>query len=215
MTEEIEVFWSFRSPYSYLVTSDLLQLRDEFDVTLNLRVVMPLAIRNKGTLFDPKNAKPFRYIQLDWERRAEYLGRPHRWPQPDPIVQDLDSLKIADEQPYIFRLAKLGVEAQRRGKGIDFAACVSLLIFGGTQDWDQGDHLAVAAQQAGLDLPSMEESIAKGDHLLEIDLNHSALEEAGHWGVPTMVLRNEPFFGQDRIDTLRWRLNQLGISRIT
>jgi 2-hydroxychromene-2-carboxylate isomerase len=24
----------------------------------------------------------------------------------------------------------------------------------------------------------------------------------GHWGVPTFVFENEPFFGQDRIDLL-------------
>jgi len=28
-----------------------------------------------------------------------------------------------------------------------------------------------------------------------------------HWGVPLMVLDEEPFFGQDRIDALLWRLN--------
>ena len=39
------------------------------------------------------------------------------------------------------------------------------------------------------------------------------LEEAGHWGVPTMVFRGEPFFGQDRVDTLRWRLDQCGLGK--
>ena len=32
MTETVDVFWSFRSPYSYLVTPDLLKLRDDYDV---------------------------------------------------------------------------------------------------------------------------------------------------------------------------------------
>ncbi|MEE4297907.1 MAG: hypothetical protein V2J24_00570 [Pseudomonadales bacterium] len=47
----------------------------------------------------------------------------------------------------------------------------------------------------------------------EIERNQETLEAAGHWGVATMVLRNEPFFGQDRIDTLRWRLDQHGLRR--
>ena len=38
-----------------------------------------------------------------------------------------------------------------------------------------------------------------------------ATELAGHWGVPTMVFADEPFFGQDRIDLLVWRLRQHGL----
>lgn len=36
---------------------------------------------------------------------------------------------------------------------------------------------------------------------------------AGHWGVPAFAIDNEPFFGEDRIDTLRWRLGKLGLQR--
>ena len=59
----------------------------------------------------------------------------------------------------------------------------------------------------------MEAAVTKGNHLEEVEANHAALDAAGHWGVPTMVLRNEPFFGQDRIDTLRWRLDKYGLSK--
>jgi 2-hydroxychromene-2-carboxylate isomerase len=213
MTEPIDVFWSFRSPYSYLVTYDLLQLRDEFDVQIDLRVVLPLAIRNKAAVFDPNNTKPARYIVLDSKRRAECLGRPYAWPMPDPIVQNPATMQVATEQPYIYRLSRLGVEAQRRAKGLDFAAAVSRLLFGGTRHWHEGDHLAQAAVRAGLDLDDMERMTAGGDHLEEIEQNHAALETAGHWGVPTMVVRGEPFFGQDRIHTLRWRLQKLGVEK--
>jgi len=64
----------------------------------------------------------------------------------------------------------------------------------------------------GLDLKDMEDAIQDADHLQEIERNHKALEQAGHWGVPTMVVRGEPFFGQDRIDTLHWRLDLLGLA---
>ena len=189
MTEPVDVFWSFRSPYSYLVTYDLLQLRDELDALINLRVVLPLAIRNKAAVFDPNNTKPVRYILLDSRRRAEMLGRPLAWPMPDPIVQDPATMQVAPDQPYIYRLSRLGVEAQRRAKGLEFAANVSRLLFGGTRHWDQGDHLAQAAAQAGLDLADMERAIAGGDQLEEVERNQAALEIAGHWGVPTMVVR--------------------------
>jgi len=213
MTETVDIYWSFRSPYSYLVTADLLELERDFDVDLNLRVVFPIAIRDKAALFDASDRKPTQYILMDWERRAAFLGRPHAWPNPDPVVQDYQTMEVAEEQPHIYRLSKLGVEAQRRGQGVAFAASVSKLIFGGTGNWHQDDHLKQAAANCGLNLDSMEAACASGNHLDEISRNQDELEQAGHWGVPTMVVRGEPFFGQDRIDTLRWRLELLGASK--
>lgn len=212
MSEIVDVFWSFRSPYSYLAIPDLLRLREDYAVDVKLRTVLPLALRNPAAVFDPANMKPAAYIYLDSKRRSEFLGMPLVFPPtPDPVVQNFQTFKVAEEQPYIYRLSMLGVEAERRGRGLDLAAAVSRLIFGGTKDWDQGSHLQNAVAEAGLDLDELDRIIAGGDHLEEIDRNHQALEAAGHWGVPTMVFRGEPFFGQDRVDTLRWRLDQFDL----
>jgi len=213
MSEPVDVYWSFRSPYSYLATPDLLRLDDDFDVDVNLRVVLPIAVRSKKSLFDPSNMKPVKYIIMDSLRRAEFLGLPMSMPNPDPIVQNFETFELAEEQPHIFRLSQLGVEANRQGKGIEFAANVSRLIFGRTQNWHQGEHLNRAASDAGLDLANMDIAIKNSDHLEEVERNQQALDTAGHWGVPTMVVRGEPFFGQDRIDTLRWRLSKLGLEK--
>lgn len=207
----IDVFWSFRSPYSYLVTPDLLKLREDFNVQVRLRPVLPIALRAKATLFDAADKKRPRYIVMDARRRAEFLGLPFTWPRPDPVIQDLETFAVAEDQPLIWRLTALGVEAERRGKGIDFAHAAAQVIWSGTQDWDKGEHLANACSRIGLDLDDLESELdldrARGD----VEANHDALEAAGHWGVPTMVFNNEPFFGQDRIDTLRWRLGQSGL----
>jgi 2-hydroxychromene-2-carboxylate isomerase len=77
-----------------------------------------------------------------------------------------------------------------------------------------GDHLKDAAARAGLDLASMDEAIKDpASHREDVEANQRALERTGHWGVPTFEYRGEPFFGQDRIDTLRWRLGKEGLSR--
>ncbi len=204
----VDVYWSFRSPYSYLATPGMREIRDNYSVEVNLRPVMPIAIRAPEMLFKPENANRTIYILTDWSRRAEFLGMPNDWPSPDPIVQNFETMEIAEEQPYIYRLTSLGVEAQRRGKGVDFAAEVSSLIFGGTEGWDQGDHLAKAAERAGLDLAEMEAAIEGGDHLEEVSANQASLDAAGGWGVPSFVFESELFFGQDRIDTLCWRMDQ-------
>lgn len=212
MTQNVDVFWSFRSPYSYLATPDLLRLRNDYDVNVRFRPVLPIAVRAKQSLFTDDKRR-VRYIMLDMVRRAEFLGMPFGIPSPDPIVQDLETFEVSQEQPYIYRLTGLGVEAERRGKGLEFAFHVSALIWGGTPGWNEGDKLAAAVARAGLDLADMDAAIVADDPMPQIDANQAALDASGHWGVPTMVFEGEPFFGQDRIETLRWRLGTAGLSK--
>jgi 2-hydroxychromene-2-carboxylate isomerase len=213
MDAAVDLFWSFRSPYSYLAVPGARRLEKEFRVEVRFRPVLPLAVR-EPSFFSPDNLKRAKYIRVDFPRRAEMLGFPHAWPSPDPIVQDMKTYKISADQPYIYRLTYLGVEAGRRGQGLAFAREVSSLIFGGARDWHLGGHLAEAAKRAGLDLASMDAAIAEpASHRVAVEENQAALAKAGHWGVPTFVLEGEPFFGEDRIDTLRWRLGKMGLQR--
>lgn len=212
MTHVVDVFWSFRSPYSYLVTPDLLRLREDFQVDIHLRPVLPIAVRTKETLFTGDRRR-VNYILLDSRRRAEFLNMTFRRPSPDPIVQDFSTFEVSKDQPYIYRLTGLGIEAARRGKGVELAYHVSHLIFGGAQDWNEGEKLAGAVARAGLELAELEAALATYDAMTIVEANHAALEAAGGWGVPTMVFKDEPFFGQDRIDTLRWRLAQAGVPK--
>ena len=116
-------------------------------------------------------------------------------------------------QPHIHRLTRLGAIAAEQGRGMQFADEVSRLIWGGTVNWHQGDHLADATRRAGLDLAQMDAlAVADVDRIeAVIARNQDAHAAAGHWGVPTMAFRGEPFFGQDRLDVLLWRLQQNGL----
>jgi len=213
MAPNVDLFWSFRSPYSYLAVPGAMRLEKEFKVKVRFRPVLPLVVRDPS-FFSPDNLKRAKYIRVDFPRRAEMLGMPHQWPKPDPIVQDMQTYKIAAEQPYIHRLTYLGAEAERQGRGLPFALEVSRLIFGGTRDWDQGSHLADAARRAGLDLAAMDAAIADpASHRKTVEESQEDLAKSGHWGVPTFVFEGEPFFGEDRLDTLRWRLGKNGLQR--
>jgi 2-hydroxychromene-2-carboxylate isomerase len=215
MALDLDVFWSFRSPYSYLATPRLVRLAADCDVAVNVRVVLPIAVRIPG-FFETVNPLWPPYLLRDTMRIAEYERIPYRWPRPDPIVQEFPSRKIAAEQPYIYRLTRLGAAARERGRGLPFVAEVSRVIWGGDVDgWHEGSHLADAAERAGLDLAELDAAIAAdpGRHDEAIAENQRALEAAGHWGVPTMVFAGEPFFGQDRIELLIWRMRQHGLQR--
>ncbi|HTO71011.1 MAG TPA: DsbA family protein [Myxococcota bacterium] len=209
---EFDVFWSFRSPYSYLATPRLVELERHWDLTVHVRPVLPIAVRIEG-FFDRVNPLWPPYLFRDCLRIAQSLGMPFQWPRPDPIVQEFPSRKVAAEQPYIHRLTRLGALAAERGVGLPFVTEVSRVIFGGTPAWHEGSHLHDAAKRAGLDLVEADAAAARDAARLDAAIadNQAALEKAGHWGVPTMVFQGEPFFGQDRIDLLVWRLKQHGL----
>ena len=215
MTLNAELYFSFRSPYSYLAIGRYRAMMEQYDLNIALRTVWPIAIRDPDLLFTGNPAAP-RYILMDSFRTAQMLGIPFRWPRPDPIIQNLATREIAKEQPHIYRLGRLGQAATRRGKGVAFADEVSRIIFSGEVDgWDEGDHMAQAAERAGLDLAELEAEIAAEPEALdaEIAANQDALAAAGHWGVPTLVFDGEPFFGQDRIEMVKWRMEQKGLTK--
>ena len=201
MTLTADIFWSFRSPYSYLATRRYRALGERYDLELTLRPVYPLAIRQPD-FFEKNHPSWLRYTLTDVFRLAQYLDIPIASPRPDPIVQDLATRTIAAEQPYIYRITRMSQIAAREGKSLAFCDEVSRLIWGGTAGWHEDDHLAGAAERAGLDLATLDAiALAEPDALdAEIAANQAALEAAGHWGVPTLVFNGEPFFGQDRID---------------
>ena len=46
MPLSVDVFWSFRSPYSYLATPRLVRLAKLYKIDVKLRPVLPLAVRS-------------------------------------------------------------------------------------------------------------------------------------------------------------------------
>ena len=200
MTLRADLYFSFRSPYSYLALPRWREIQRDYDLTIDLKPVYPLAIRQPD-FFERNHPNWLGYTIRDVMRVAQHAGIPFAPPRPDPIVQNVMTRQIAEEQPYIYRLVRTGQVAARRGKGFAYADEVAQLIWGGTAGWHQGDHLAGAAARAGLDMAELDAEAERDAEALdaEVAANQTALEAAGHWGVPTLVFQGEPFFGQDRI----------------
>ncbi|WEJ98729.1 MAG: DsbA family protein [Candidatus Sphingomonas phytovorans] len=215
MTLTYDLYWSFRSPYSYLVTPRLVALERDHDVTANVRPVYPIAVRQPD-FFTSNDPLWVSYFLRDIGRSAEFVGLPFRWASPDPVKMDMATRTYPKEQPHIHRLTHLGVAAAERGRGLAFLDEVSRLIWGGAvTDWHLSDHLAEAAGRAGLDLAEMDAAIAADPehHVAVVEANQAAQRAGGHYGVPLMVFEGEPFFGQDRFDQLKWRMEQKGLAR--
>lgn len=214
MPHTVDLFWSFRSPYSYIVVPRLLELERDWDAEVNVRPVLPIAVR-QPEFFAHADPLWTSYLMRDCVRSAEFAGLTLRWPRPDPVVMDYATRTYPKEQPYIHRLTRLGVLAAELGQGLPLLRAISHLIWSGETDgWHEGDHLARAVAAAGLDLAELDaRQEAEAERLdAVIKQNEADQRLGGHYGVPLMVYQGEPFFGQDRYDQLVWRMKQNGMT---
>lgn len=207
----IDLYWSFRSPYSYLAIKQIRDIEARRDVVFNLKIVLPLAIRDPR-FFDSRGPQWLGYVMRDIMRLAQMTEQALAMPNPDPIIQDMATAKIGDEQPYIWRLSRLGLAATDAGKGLAFIDEISRIIWGG-QPWTETEVFEQAVTRAGLELSALETVMNGNMDVFDsrLDVHDKELRKAGHWGVPTCVLEGEPFFGMDRLPVLEWRLDQMGI----
>lgn len=212
MTLTADLYFSFRSPYSYLAVGRYRAMAEEYDLAIALRPVWPLAIREPD-FFERNHPNWLDYTLRDMMRVAQFNDIPFGPPRPDPIVQDVATRRIAKEQPHIRMVTRMGQAAARRGKGVAFAHEAGRMIWGGQDGWNEDRHLADALGRAGLDAVEIGAEVEADAEALDTEIadNQAALEASGHWGVPTLVFDGEPFFGQDRIDMVLWRMEQKGL----
>ena len=223
---EVDVFYSMRSPYSYLSLFRLAYLNSNFNVNVNIKVIFPIAART---------AKPgqksgiggrwyfWGYTLHDAPRSARYEGIPFRMFNPDPILADTyppeSGTQITapmEKQPYITWLVRLANAAQLESKALEYCLAVSPLIFGaetplGTWPF----HVEAAVNSIGMNynhvIKDIQANPAKYDPVWE--QNQIDFQMTGQGGVPTMSWNGEPFFGQDRFNQFFWRLRQNGLTK--
>lgn len=204
--QRVEIWYSLQSDYCYFLLDRLLKLSSVgVDVVvrpvLGIVLRMPEATRNRGAMEQ-------QYFETDTRRTAAYLGLPYSYPEPSPIQFEHGSVWIASkEQPRIERLYRLFVGANRRGHGLAFLDVVGRGLWNGTQSgWDSGSFLPDAMGKIGLDHEMVMVQTEWSSAQEELNANHEAMLEIGHWGMPLMAYKGEPFYGQDRFDQLIWRL---------
>ena len=211
---KIDLYFSYRSPYSYLILPRMLKLKEKYDIEINFKVVYPIAIR-MPEWFEGKNFFTFFFFKMiDMRLQAKKLGIPFTSKlKPDPIRQNIMTGKISSHQPYIFDICHLGQMAQMKGVGMEFAFEVSSLIFGGVENWNTDENLSEAAKKVGLDLNQLRESVNvhEEEFIEQIKQNQVDQLNAGHHGVPLTVIGDKHYFGQDQFDKIMETLKENGL----
>ena len=194
----IDFYFSYRSPYSYLILPRMIKLKNEYKVDVNFKIVYPIAIR-LPEFFKNKNLIYFLSLKTDAKKKAKKLNMSLNLPpKPDPIKQNTVTGKISDDQPYIYDVCHMGQTMCNRGKGIEFAYELSKLIWN-VKNWNNDDLLEPLFGEFGEDLNEVRKSIKSNKKTLieEIEINQLDQKEAGHHGVPLNVYKGKYYFGQD------------------
>lgn len=193
-TIDVTLFFNFRSPYCYLASKTLWPVVDSFDTRLVWRPV------GGGDLRSPPDRARTKMplARQDVARFARRMGIPMVPPPPttDPTPAGLGSLLAEDRgllRPYI-------VETMHREWGLG-------------EDIGDPDTLLAVAARIGLDPAALVralDSLSYRDRLAE---NAAEAARLGVIGVPSFIVGDQIFWGQDRIDFVIEELDAHGARR--
>lgn len=183
----IALWFSFRSPYSWLVMPRIRRLARAYGATLELRPILPMVMRGLAV----PRIKTL-YIALDCKREAERLGLPFG-AIVDPVGAGAErALAVLHHAIPL----GLGEEFAELGLKAAFADGIALAEDRGLFD---------VARRAGLTNAQTAAALADDGWRTRVVTNRAALLDAGLWGAPTFRVSGGPaHWGQDRL----WMLEQ-------
>jgi 2-hydroxychromene-2-carboxylate isomerase len=193
LTQKIELFYDFRSPYSYLAFT---QLRD-MDVEIALRPMQILKVMEKvGNVPTTITcAAKGRYARNDLARWAQRYG----------IKLNPSNMRDNDGDAC----SRAVLAAASPGE----AAAITLALYRAC--WSEGKTLAStddvlsAIAAAGLDPVAVGARINDPAVIAQLEANTNEAAERGVFGSPTMFVGDTLFFGNDRLDFVREELARL------
>jgi len=192
MTDEVEVrlFFNFRSPYCYLASKTMFEVLNRFPLRLLWR---PLGGADGRSAPDRAKVK-MPISRQDAGRWAKRMGIPF---QPPPVTTNSVPAGCAS------------LLAEREGLLQPYVEQVMHSEWGEGRDIGDLQVLLDAGEAAGLARDAVEAAAGDPAHLEQLAANWAEAGELGIFGVPTFVVHDQIFWGNDRIDFLREYLEEL------
>jgi 2-hydroxychromene-2-carboxylate isomerase len=191
----VDFYFSFRSPYSYLAAPRAFALAERFDIELEYRGVIPMAMRGQAV----PRAKSLHTLR-DVDREAARLGMPFGRIH-DPIGAGAIRCLVVAEH------------ARDEGRESAFVLTASRGIWAEAMDVSRDAPLRTLCERAGLDWSECAAALENPELRERVDASTAALDQLGHWGVPVFAFEGELFWGQDRIEDVEAALTAAGLAR--
>ncbi len=178
---DLKIFFNFRSPYCYLASKTMFTLLEDYNVNLVWR---PLGGWDGRSPPDRAKVK-MPLARQDVARWAKRMGIPCNPPPPttDPTMAGIGSLM-----------------AEREGCLLEYIVEVMRCEWAGSNDIGQKDILIPVAEAIGLDANDFESFIDDPANAKQLEDNWSEAQELGVIGVPSFIVNDQIFWGNDRID---------------
>jgi len=187
----LALYYSFRSPYSYLALDRIFSLADAYGVELEVRPVLPMVMRGL-----PVPREKILYIVQDASREARHLGI--------PFGKICDPLGTGAE-----RCIAVFFHARSQSKERAFMRSAGQAIWSEGIDVATDDGMRLVTERAGLSWPGVAAAMVDESWRETVRENRQSLTEAGLWGVPAFVIGDVALWGQDRIWLLARQLQYL------
>jgi 2-hydroxychromene-2-carboxylate isomerase len=188
---DVELYFNYRSPYCYLATHQMWTIEDHHGGRFQWYPLGGWAGRSP-----PDRAKKkLPLTRMDVRRWTRRLGIPF---SPPPKTTDPTRAALA---------ALLAVE---RGLIRPYTQAVMWAEWAEGRDIGEPSVLLDAAASAGLDRSEVEASFDDPARSATLEANAARADDKGIIGVPTFVIGEEIFWGQDRIDFVVEHLDVLG-----
>lgn len=189
-TVDVKLYFSFRSPYCYLLSKTMWDIVDNDCVNLLWKPVGGWDLRSP-----PDRAKvKIPLVRQDLARYARRMDIPLNPPPPET-------------EPTPAGAASLYAEEQ--GKLRQFIIEAMHLEWGEGQNIAEDTALAEVANRIGLDSDAVIGAAHDSHYLDELAQNASEAEAGGVIGVPTFVIGEDIFWGQDRVDFVLEHLQEV------
>ncbi len=198
--EIVNLYYDYKSPFTYLAMQPMYDLEKAYRIALRC---IPLELNIKGAFGgtldqrDERNCRTVRYLHPDARRYATARGLVLRGPQ-----------KIFDSRLSLMS----GMWADRHGKFRPYSDRVFERFFKRELDIEDGSALAKVMAEVGLDAAGFAKYVL-GDGPRELQAAAEEAEREGVFGVPTMIVAGEPFWGNDRVEWIAKKLDAMSLRR--
>jgi 2-hydroxychromene-2-carboxylate isomerase len=187
---DVTLYFNFRSPYCYLASKKMFALEDEHGARFVWRPLGGWAGRSP-----PERAKyKIPIVRQDIARWCRRMNIPY---QPPPITTD----------PTIAAAGSLLAES--RGCLRQYIVAVMAKEWADGEDIGDPEVLLAVGESVGLDRAELTATIESEEALATLEQNHAEASERGAFGVPTFIVGDQIFWGQDRIDFVAEHLDEL------